>query len=48
MKLSFITSRASDHKEKFDAISRSQAVIEFTLGGVIVDANPNIPKCYGL
>lgn len=47
MKLSFITSRASDHKEKFDAISRSQAVIEFTLGGVIVDANPNFLNVMG-
>jgi methyl-accepting chemotaxis protein len=37
----------ADMKSKIDAISRSQAVIEFTLDGIILDANKNFTDTIG-
>ena len=37
----------ADMKSKIDAINRSQAVIEFTLDGIILDANKNFTDAVG-
>jgi methyl-accepting chemotaxis protein len=43
----FHFSATRDLKAKFDAISKSQAVIEFSLDGKILDANENFLKALG-
>ncbi|KAB1075258.1 methyl-accepting chemotaxis protein [Methylobacterium planeticum] len=39
--------RAADHGGQFEAISRSQAVIQFDLNGVVLDANENFCDAMG-
>ncbi len=36
-----------DYQARYSAVDRSQAMIEFTIDGVIVDANPNFLKTMG-
>ena len=39
--------KAAENQGRLDAISRAQAVVEFTLDGKIVTANPNFLKVFG-
>lgn len=45
--ISFFSNNSSAAQEKIDALNRSQAVIEFTLDGVIIDANENFLSTLG-
>jgi methyl-accepting chemotaxis protein len=45
--MSFFQRNSSDDRAKVDAITRSQAVIEFKLDGTILDANENFLKALG-